>query len=141
MKSLGLAFVCFGMFLAGCGDHVENPSAGSNPSSHLLSKNYESTKQLHPSNQASQSVYDGNRRLDETDLRQLALTLAAQPTDNENAQSGGREFLVGTWIALAIVADALAASSDCAASTNSDHQRGIDPKLGKRACAQSSGQP
>jgi len=39
MKRLGLAFVCFGMFLAGCGDHVENPSAGSNLSSHHLSKN------------------------------------------------------------------------------------------------------
>ena len=141
MKRLGLALVCFGMFLARCDGHVENPSAGSNPGSHHLSKTYGSTKELHPSNQASQSIYDGSWRLDESDLRHFALTLAAQPMDNENAQSGGREFLVGTWIALAIVADALAARSDCAASTNSDHQRGIDPKLGKRACVQSSEQP
>jgi hypothetical protein len=133
MKKLGLAVVCFGMFLAGCGDQVENPSAGSNPGSHHLSKNNESTKQLHP----SQSIYEGSWRLDESDLRQFALTLATQPMDNENAQSGGRELLVGTWIALAIVADALAARSDCAASTNSDQQRRIDPKLGKGACLQS----
>ena len=133
MKKLGPAFVCFGIFLAGCGNHAENPSAGSNPASHHLSKKYESTKQLQP----SQSIYDGSRRLDESDLRQFALTLATQPMDNENAQSGGREFLVGTWIALAIFADALAARSDCAASTNSDQQRGIDPKLGKGACVQS----
>ena len=137
MKKLGLAVVCFGMFLAGCGDRVENPSAGSNPGSHHLSKNNESTKQLHPSDQPSQSIYEGSWRLDEADLRQFALTLATQPMDNENAQSGGREFLVGTWIALAIVADALAARSDCAASTNSDHKRGIDPELGKGACVQS----
>jgi hypothetical protein len=141
MKRLGLAFVCFGMFLAGCGDHVENPSAGSNLSSHHLSKNDESTKQLHPSNQASQLIYDGSWRLDESDLRQFALTLAAQPKDNENAQSGAQEFLVGTWIALAIVADALAARVDCAASTNSDHQREIDPKLVKGACVKSGAQP
>jgi hypothetical protein len=141
MKKYGLAFVCFVMFLAGCGHHVENPSAGSYPGSHPLSKNYESTKQLHPSNQPPQSIYDGGWRLDESDLRQFALTLGAQPMDHENAQSGGREFLVGTWIALAMVADALAARSDCAASTNSDHQRGIDPKLGKGGCVQSGGQP
>jgi len=65
MKKLGLTFVCFEMFLAGCGDHVENPSAGSNLDSHHLSKNYESTKQLQP----SQSIYDGSWRLDESELR------------------------------------------------------------------------
>ena len=137
MKKLGLADVCFGMFLASCGDHVENPSAGSNPGSHHLSKSIESTKQLHPSDQPSQSIYEGSWRLDEADLHQFALTLATQPMGNENAQSGGREFLVGTWIALAIFVDALAARNDCAASTNSDQQRGIDPKLGKGACVQS----
>jgi hypothetical protein len=91
---------------------------------------YESTKQLQPSQSPTPIV-------DRSDLRQFALTLAAQPMDNENAQSGEREFLVGTWIALAIVADTLAARSDCAASTNSDHKRGIDPELGKGACVQS----
>ena len=137
MKKLGLALVCFGIFLSRCNDHGENPSAGSNPGSHHLSKNYGSTTQLKLSNQPSQSIYNESWRLDESDIRQLALTLAAQPMDNENAQSGGREFLVDTWIALAIVADALAARSDCAASTNSDQQRRIDPKLGKGACVQS----
>jgi hypothetical protein len=37
MKKLGPAFVCFAIFLAGCGNHAENPSAGSNPASHHLS--------------------------------------------------------------------------------------------------------
>jgi hypothetical protein len=99
MKRLGLACVCFGMFLAVCGDHVENPSAGANPSSHHLSKNYGSTKQLNLSNRRSQSIDDESWRLDESDIRELSLTLAAQPMDPENAQSGAQEFLVGTWIA------------------------------------------
>jgi len=133
--------VCFGVFLVGCGDHVENPSVGANASSHHLSKNHGSTKQLNLSNQPSQSIYDESWRLDESDIRQLSLTLAAQPMDHENAQSGAREFLVGTWIALAIVAEALAARSDCAASGNSDHQRRIDPKLVKGACVKPGAQP
>jgi hypothetical protein len=66
MKKLGLAVVCFGMFWAGCGDHVENPSAGSNPGSHHLSKNNESTKQLHPSDQPSQSIYEGSLEIRRT---------------------------------------------------------------------------
>jgi hypothetical protein len=78
MKKLGPAFVCFGIFLAGCGNHAENPSAGSNPTSHHLSKKYESTKQLQPSQSPTPIV-------DRSDLRQFALTLAAQPMDNENA--------------------------------------------------------
>ena len=132
MKRLGRACVCFGMFLAVCGDHVESPSAGANPSSHHLSKNSGSTKQLNPSNR---------RRLDESVIRELSLTLAAQPIDLENAQSGAQEFLVGTWIALAVVADALAARSDCAASANSDHQRRIDLKLVKGSCVEPRAQP
>jgi hypothetical protein len=67
-----------------------------------LSKNYGYTKQLNLSNRPSQSIYDESWRLDESNIRQFALTLAAQPMDHENAQSGAQEFLVGTWIALAI---------------------------------------
>jgi hypothetical protein len=141
MKKLGLALMCFGMFLARCDGHGADPSAGSNPGSHHLSKNYGSTKQLNLSNQPSQSIYDESWRLDESDIRQFALTLAVQPVDHENAQSGAQEFLVGTWIALAIVADALAARSDCAVSANSDHQRRIDAKLGKGACVKPGALP
>ena len=141
MKRLGRACVCFGMFLAVCGDHVESPSAGANPSSHHLSKNSGSTKQLNLSNRRSQSIYDESRRLDESDIRELSLTLAAQPMDPENAQSGAQEFLVGTWIALAVVADAVAARSDCAASANLDHQWRIDPKLAKGSCVEPGAQP
>jgi hypothetical protein len=124
-----------------CGDHVESPSAGANPSSHHLSKKSGSTKQLNPSNRRSQSIYDESWRLDESDIRELSLTLAAQPMDPENARSGAQEFLVGTWIALAVVADALAARSDCAASANSDHQRRIDLKLVKGSCVELGAQP
>jgi hypothetical protein len=130
MKKLGLALVCFSMFLAWCDGHGENPSAGSNRGSHFLNKNYGSAKQLNLSKQPLQSIYDEGWRLDEFDIRRFALALAAQPMDNENPQSGAREFLVGTWMAFAIVADALAARSHCAASANSDHQRRIDPNVG-----------
>ena len=129
MKKLGLALVCFSMFLARC-DGRENPSAGSNPGSQHLSKNYAPTKQLNLPKQPSQSIYDKSSRLDESDIRQFALTLAAQPMDDENSQSGAREFLVGTWMALAIVADALKVRGHCAGSANSDHQRRNDPNVG-----------
>jgi hypothetical protein len=141
MKRLGRACVCFGMFLVVCGDHAENPSAGANPSSHQLSKNYGSTKQLNLSNRRSQSIYDESWSLDESDIRELSLSLAAQPMDPENTQSGAQESLVGTWIALAVVADALVERSDCAASANSDHQRRIDPKLVKGSCVEPGAQP
>jgi hypothetical protein len=131
MKKFGLALVCFGMLFVRCDGHGENPSAASNPSSHHSSKNHGSTKQLHLSNQPSQSSCDGGSRLDELKIRRLAVMLEAQPTYNENAQSEGREYLVGTWIALAIVADALAYRIDRAASVDSDHQRGIDPQVRK----------
>jgi hypothetical protein len=130
MKKFGLALACFGMFLVTCDGHGENPFAESNPSSQL-SKNPGSTKQLHLSNQPSQSSCDEGSRLDELKIRRLAVMLEAQPTYNENAQSEGREYLVGTWIALAIVADALAHRVGGAASVDWDHQRGIDPQVRK----------
>ena len=76
MKKLGPAFVCFGIFLAGCGDRVENPSAGANPSSHHLSKNYESVKQLQP----SQSIYDGSRRKALSKVTGAPLEVGKDPT-------------------------------------------------------------
>ena len=131
MKKFGLALVCFGLFLVRCDGHGENPSAAWNPSSPHASKNHGSTKPLRLSNQPSQASCDEGSRLDELKLRQLAVMLEAQPTYNENAQSEGREYLVGTWIALAIVADALAYRVDRAASVDSDHQREIDPQVRK----------
>jgi hypothetical protein len=123
MKKLGLALASFGIFTAMCDGLGENPSGPSSFGSHHWSKSYGFTTQLHPPNPASPISYRERSTLNKTELRELVALLATQPIDNLDPQSGTREFLVGTWVALAILADWLTVRSHCAASVDNGCER------------------